>query len=200
MFGVTDDSWKKKAHIFIFENEAEWKSYSAKYGNGIEGTAFTTGWELFLYRDPYYLSPRVTLAHEITHVILFRFLKGPIPLSLNEGFAEFMSYKALAMQEGRGDLEMRALQLMAPDEYIPVFQMADMKDYPRDKVKAFYKESELLARYLILNWKGGKFYEFLQALSKGKPMKKALAEVYDFEPAPFEDDFKAFALKPLPPT
>ncbi len=199
LFGVTEDIWKTKAHVFVFQNKDDWKDFSSKNGAGIEGDAFTNGQELFIYREPYYLAPKKALAHEMTHVILFRFLKGPIPLSLNEGFAEFMSYKAIAMQEGVGDLDIRVLQLLPPEQYIPLKDITAMTQYPKDQAKVmfFYQESELLARFLLLNWKGEKFYNFLQTLSKGEPFFEAIGEVYGFEKEKFEEDFKNFAIKKI---
>ena len=99
MFDVGEDTWPSKCHVYIFENKTLWKEFNKKPGERLPGAeAYTNGTELFLYREPFYLEPQKVLAHEITHIVAHRFVKGTLPLYLNEGIAEFMSYKALALQ------------------------------------------------------------------------------------------------------
>ena len=90
-FGVRSDDEKRKSHVFVFDDKALWKSFNARTPERLPGAeAFTNGFELFLYREPFFLEPQRVLAHEITHLVLFRFVQGTVPLFLNEGFAEFM--------------------------------------------------------------------------------------------------------------
>ena len=196
MFGVEKDTWKKKGHIFIFEDKQVWEKFNTRGGEKFLGFAgFTDGWELFMQRAPYWLSPQRTLAHEITHIILFRFLDGPIPLCLNEGFAEFMATKAVAVQAGGNEYNIRTLQLIPKDEYISLRELTQARSYPSN-IQAFYQESELLARFLILNYGSKNFYSVLKRASQGEDFEKVLDGVYDVDLPELEEKFKTYAIQP----
>ncbi len=195
LFGVTEDPWKKKSQIFIFQDEKIWGHFNERIQSSLEGQAFTTGWELFIYRAPFWLAPKKTLAHEITHIILFRFLKGPIPLFLNEGFAEFVSYRAIAAGFGGDEYNVRVLQLIEPGKYIPLDELAKMRSYPAEAVETFYQESELLVRFLILNDGSRNFYALLHDVSKGNDFEEEIKKIYDLDLSALEEKFKDFAIK-----
>lgn len=194
LFGVTEDEWTRKVHIFVFQEEAVWKDFLLRAQPKLQGDAYTSGWELFIRRDPYWLAPMKTLAHEITHVILFRFLDGPIPLFLNEGFAEFVGYRALAMQMGVSEFDIRVVKLLPPDQYLPLKELIKMTSYPKDKIEIFYRESELLVRHLILDHDGRRFYDLLRKASRGQDFEDILKEIYGMDLENFEEKFKAFAV------
>ena len=194
LFGVANDSWTQKAHIFIFEDETEWKDFLIRVHPRLQGDAYTNGRELFIYRDPYWLSPMQTTAHEITHLVVFRFLEGPIPLSLNEGFAEFVSFRALAMQMGQSEFDLRTIQLMPAPDYISVQKIIAMDAYPQSNVPLFYRESELFCRFLILSYSRENFYRFLKEISQGKPFDKSVQDIYSETPETLEQKFRAYAV------
>jgi hypothetical protein len=199
MFGVTQDEWKKKVHVFIFEDEKVWEEF--KHRGTLEpmigADAFTTGRELFIHRASFWLAPQKTLAHEITHVVVFRFLDGPIPLFLNEGFAEFMSYRAVSLQADGDEFRIRTIRLIPEDRYIPLKKLADTVVYPKEleEVRVFYQESELLARYLILSYEKTKFYSLLKSVSQSKSFAYSLHEVYGLALDELEEKFKAYAIQ-----
>ena len=206
LFGVTNDTWKKKMHLFVFQDPKSWETFLERAHPRLQADAFTTGWELFLKRDPYWLSPMKTTAHELTHVILFRFLDAPISLALNEGFAEFVSYRALAMQMGRSEYDLRTLQLIPKEKFIPLKDLLLAREYPatnasagrpaaREDVEIFYRESELFVRYLILNYEGKKFYRFLREVSSGKDLLKVLETIYGTGFETLSEKFELFAIK-----
>ncbi len=196
LFGVTTDTWKKKMHLFVFQDPKAWNAFLERAHPKLQADAFTTGWELFIKRDPYWLSPMKTTAHEITHVILFRFLDGPIPLSLNEGFAEFVSYRALAMQMGRSEYDLRTLQLVPKEKFIPLKELLSARDYPaaREDVEIFYRESELFVRYLILNHDSKKFYRFLREISSGKAADQTFEAIFGVDFVTLSLIFQTFAI------
>ncbi len=195
LFGITADPWKKKSQIFIFEDKDVWHHFNERIQSSLEGEAFTTGWELFIYRAPFWLAPKKTLAHEITHVIVFRFLEGPIPLFLNEGFAEFVSYRAIATGFGGNEYNVRVLQLIEPEKYIPLRSLAEMRTYPAGMVETFYQESELLVRFFILNYNSQNFYTLLHHVSKGSGFAEEIKKIYDLDLSALEEKFKNFAIK-----
>ncbi len=196
LFGVTEDQWKKKSHIYVFEDAGEWKVFHEKIKMPERGPAFTTGWELFIYRDPFWLAPQKTLAHEITHVIAFRFLDGPIPLFLNEGFAEYIGYKAAALKADGEEYRVRTIQQIPADKWIPADRLARMESYPED-IEIFYRQAELAVRYLLTRQPARLFYPFLKDVSKGASLEKALMTYYSIGLEHFSDEIRNFSVSPL---
>ncbi len=194
MFGVTEDRWKKKCHIYVFEDKAVWETFRSRANAVFEGAdAFTTGWELFIYRSPFWLSPKKTLAHELTHLIVFRFLDGPLPLFLNEGFAEYMSYRAIATQFGGDEYQLRTLELLSEKQYTALSTLAGLNNYP-SQIESFYRESELVVRFLIQEYSGNKFYDLLRETSRGTLFSDSLNAIYGISLESFEEKFITFAV------
>lgn len=192
LFGITNDAWDTKVQVFVFEEEPKWREFVAKTGGLLEGQAFTDGEELFIYRTPFWLSPRQTLAHEMTHVLVYRFIKGRLPLFLNEGFAEYVSYKTLATHFGGNQYELRTANKIAASDYIPLKTLTTLNAYPKENIKNFYKESELLVRFLVEKGNGKDFYRFLQMIAGNGDFSRTLEEVYGLDLDRLEEEFKTF--------
>jgi len=194
IFGVTEDAWKRKVHIFIFEKKDAWDRFTGRVGNGLHPGAFTTGGELFQYRDPFWLAPQHTLAHELTHVVAFRFLKGPIPIFLNEGLSEYVATRAAARQTGGDQYAVRTLGLIPEKDYFSLAELSSFKTYPAEnRLKTFYHESEILVRFLILEKKGD-FHAFLDDVSSGTVWHRALERHYGFDMTALEEGFRKYAV------
>ncbi len=195
LLGVEVDEEKQKGHVFVFDDKVLWRSFNARTPEKLPGAeAFTNGFELFLYREPFYLEPQRVLAHEITHLVLFRFVKGPIPLFLNEGFAELMATKAIAMKTDGDPYRVRSFRKMARADFIPVEELIAFQTYPEGREALFYQESELLTRYLALNNPPDKFYSLLKLTAGGKPFAEALEELYNMDLETFSEKFKLYAM------
>jgi hypothetical protein len=195
LFGIEKDTWSKKNRVFIFSDDKAWQAFKDRVGKQPKTIAFTDGWELFIYRDPHYLEARKDLAHEITHVIVFRFLDGPVPLCLDEGLAEFISMRALAMQTGKMEFDLRPLELIGEGDFIPIEELFAMTTYPKEKSRTFYDESDLFVRFLIFTYKGEKFYEFLGLISRGGDFKKTVSKIYGVDSEGLQAKFKKYAIK-----
>ncbi len=194
IFGVAEDAWKRKVHIFIFEKKDAWDRFIERVGSGTHPGAFTTGWELFQYRDSFWLAPQHTLAHEVTHIVAFRFLKGPIPIFLDEGLSEYIATRAAARQTGGDQYAVRTLGLIPESDYIPLAELSSFKAYPaEDRIRTFYHESELLVRFLILENKGD-FRAFLEDVSSGTVWHRALEGHYGIEADALEDGFRKYSV------
>ena len=197
MFGVTSDEWPGKCHVYIFEDKTIWQEFNKKPGERLPGAeAYTNGTELFIYREPFFLEPQRTLAHEITHIVVHRFLKGTLPLFLNEGVAEFMSYKAIARLAGGNEYAIRTIEMMPEERFIAVDKLVRTKTYPEspEEKKFFYRESELLARYLLLNHDKKKFYELLTRTAEGEDFECVLKSLYELDLESFETQFRLYAV------
>ncbi|MEW6170876.1 MAG: hypothetical protein AB1472_04905 [Candidatus Omnitrophota bacterium] len=192
---IKEDTWVKKCHIFIFSDENTWEEFRAKAWSKQTGDALTNGWELFMYRKPYYLSPKRSLAHEITHIVVFRFFEGPLPLALNEGLAEFISYRSLARQLGKNEYDIWTIQLIAEQDFIPLSELIEMRSFPKEKISVSYQESELLIRFLIFKYDKRMFYNLCKEVSRGKPFKDAIEEIYKIDYQEFQEKFRDYATK-----
>ena len=197
IFGVQEDRWPAKSHIYIFEDKTIWEEFNKqKPGERLPGAeAYTNGTELFIYREPFYLEPQRVLAHEITHIVAHRFIKGALPLYLNEGLAEFMSYKAVAQQTDGNEYALRTIRMIPEEKFIPLERLETMKSYPetQEAKEVFYQESELFARYLLLNEDPKKFYSLLEQAAAGTSMEKALKGVYGTDLETLSLKFKTYA-------
>ncbi len=195
MFDVSVDEEKHKGHVFVFDDKVLWKSFNARTPEKLPGAeAFTNGFELFLYREPFYLEPQRVLAHEITHLVLFRFVKGPVPLFLNEGFAELMATKAIAMKTDGDPYRIRTFLKVSEEDFIPIEELVAFETYPEGRETLFYQESELLTRYLALNYPPDKFYSLLKLTAGGKSFAEALEEMYQMDLETFSEKFKLYAV------
>ena len=199
MFGVSKipKNFKGKSHIFVFDDKALWKSFNQTTPEKLPGAeAFTNGLELFIYREPFWLAPQRVLAHEITHLVLFRFVKGKVPLFLNEGFAEFMATKAIAMKADGNDFNVRTFQLVPESQFIPMQEFILMQSYPDTEAKneIFYRQSELFTRFLALNYPKEKFYALLKETASGRPFEKVFKEIYGFGLEELSEKFKTYAM------
>ena len=195
MFGVQKDEEKRKGHIFVFDDKVLWKEFNGRTPEKLPGAeAFTNGFELFIYREPFYLEPQRVLAHEITHLVLFRFVKGQVPLFLNEGFAELMATKALAMKADGDDYRVRTFLKIPEDSFIELDELAGLKSYPAGREEVFYRQSEQLTRYLALNFPRDKYYSLLKRTADGESFEKVLDELYGMDLKTLTEKFKRYAV------
>ena len=198
MFGVREEPSKAKCHVYIFEDKVSWDEFNKqKSGERLPGAeAYTNGTELFIYREPFYLAPQRVLAHEITHIVAHRFIQGTLPLYLNEGLAEFMSYKAIAQQSDGNEYDLRTIRLIPPEKFIPVSRLEGIKNYPAAEAEkeAFYQESELFARYLLLNHDSRKFYALLERAASGEGLETSLKEIYGADLETVDRKFRIYAV------
>lgn len=195
LFGVERDEWNKKSHVFVFTYDGLWKKFNARLQRTLEAQAFTSGWELFINRHPNGLNRLKTLSHELTHIIVFRFLEGTLPLALNEGFAEFVSYRAMAEKQGLDNSKIKIIKIINPRDYLQVDRLVAMEDYAADpkSVENFYIESEALVRFLVLKYGGPNFYTLLREIAKGQSFEQACERIYKLNPMELERKFKNYA-------
>lgn len=197
-FGIAEDTWPAKCHIFIFEDKTFWQEFNKQPGGerlpGAE--AYTNGSELFIYREPFYLEPQRVLAHEITHIVMHRFLKGVLPLYLNEGFAEFVSYKAIAPQADGNEYNFHTIAMIPEKNFVPPDRLALVKKYPEsDEAKRFfYQESELFVRYLMLSQGPQKFHSLLERAASGFPLDQMAEEICGMNIETLSHKFKTYAV------
>lgn len=197
--GVDRNDAGRKSHIFIFQHEEDWKTFAKNAAIDPWTGGFFDGLDLF-YRRKSGLGihhSSSTLPHEIAHRALYeKFPSGTLPLTLNEGVAEYHARK-LAFQylRPRG-YDVRVISKRVPKEhYIPAQELLAMKKYPagEEKVGAFYDLSERLVFFLMEKHEPSKFADLLKALAGRQEFSLALLKTYAGEYGSVDQFERAFA-------
>src|SRR4051812_47767196 len=168
--------WERKCHVFVFDDDADWAKF--KTGGGIEpwsGGIHAQG-ELFLQRNTHQKFAGNALAHELTHLIVYRFFGAGVPLWLNEGLAEYTATRWYAsFWRARGYGAFPRSRSVDPTNYMPLAKLTAALGYPQTdlEVVAFYAESERLLRFPRAAGKH-KFSLFPGPLSQGARFHSAL--------------------------
>jgi hypothetical protein len=192
--------WERKGHIFIFEHDEDWRDFQG--AGGLEpwtGGIHHQG-ELFVPRDEKRKFKGNALAHELTHLVVFRFFGAGVPLWLNEGLAEYTATRWYASYwRARGYRAHPVSMATAPADYLPIPKLTSLLGYPGEvrEVTAFYSEAERLVRFLSAIDKH-RFSEFLQAMSQGARFESALDKSFGsrfFNLEALEKEFKPYAGK-----
>ncbi len=192
--------WERKCHVFVFEDDADWARF--KVAGGLEpwsGGIHAQG-ELFLQRNPHQKLKGNALAHELTHLIVYRFYGPGVPLWLNEGLAEYTATRWYSsFWRARGFSAFPRSMSVDPTNYLPLSKLTEAVSYPqRDlEVIAFYAESERLVRFLSATDKH-KFSLFLETMSKGARFDSALDKNFGttfFNLEALEKQFQPYAEK-----
>ncbi len=168
-----------KSHIYIFENAQDWKMFQAQarlepWTGGIHSRG-----SLFIVRDPAYRFANNSLGHEIAHLVLFRVYGHPLPLWLEEGFAEYVSRVTHASYQRARNYNARPRsESIASEKLMSLSQLTTLVDYPeREQIDTFYVESERLVRFLVATNPAG-FRAFLEATARGESFDTALSRNY----------------------
>jgi hypothetical protein len=198
--GKDTAQWERKCHIFIFERPEDWQQFQARgrldpWTGGLHAQG-----ELFVVRNPQFRFKGPTLAHETTHLVIYRFYGNGVPRWLNEGFAEYAGVRGYAaFHRARGFSARPLSRAVNPARFIPLGQLTAMLDYPAEteQVLTFYDESERLVRFLVATDKRG-FGVFLEAIAQGNRTDTALAKAFGNRfPSleALEREFKTYASK-----
>lgn len=200
MFGIRELPAGRKSHIFIFNEEKLWDEF--RHRGTLEriagAEAFTDGNELFIHRAKFWLEPQRILAHELTHVILYRLMGDRVPLFLNEGYAEYIGYKAVAMKFDGDEFSSRTIKKISDKYYQKLSWLSAARVYPKglEETASFYLQCELFVRYLIERHGAEKFYDFLKSMVQSKSLAYSLRQIYQLGLDTVERDFKRYALEP----
>jgi hypothetical protein len=196
--------WERKCHLFLFNDEADWKQFQGAGGLDPWTGGIHAQGSLFLLRNKGWIARNQTLPHEISHLVFERFIGAGVPLWLNEGFAEYSASRCrAAFYRARGYAEKPRAQSVPPALYQPLAQLTAAATYPTEEtaVGVFYDESEKLVRFLAAADKRA-FIAFLDAMGKGARFDTALSANFGSRfPSldALEKEFKPYATSPLRP-
>lgn len=174
---VTGDVLKTKSHIFLMSRKDRWEIFVADARAPYWSVGFAAGRELFMLAEAGDTDISDLLAHELTHLVFFRFVPRQPPLWLHEGFAEYESKAAYARLKGIGMSRQRGKNEVAP---LDVAQLTGIDAYPSEpaEVYQFYRESERLARFLVTEHDPKQFVPLVNLLADGRTFEQALLETY----------------------
>ena len=180
VLGAGQERYARKSHVFIFEDEKDWKGFLPDAGVPPWSSSFAYGDELFLnVRDGRTgMFDSQTLAHETTHAIVARLYPGKHwPRWLGEGFAEHMSGQSTGARMGQ--YNQRLLQKFQVAT-LPLERLIAAEDYPAEPqaVAQFYQSSEKLVRFLMTKNPPDRFPKFVEGLLDGVPFPDAITKTY----------------------
>jgi hypothetical protein len=189
--GVEKDLLEGKSHIILFSDKTKWAIFLSDAHLPDWAGAVASGRELFMLVQPGDKDAADRLAHEMTHLVFFRFVPRPVPLWLHEGFAEYESKAAYAKFKGIG-LKPSDVARSSPAD---LKWLTSLSAYPTNpaEVVQFYRESERLVRFLISRHPRGQFVPFVNLLATGASFEEALLKAYAAQYRKLDDFKKTFA-------
>ncbi|MDD2709493.1 MAG: hypothetical protein PHV34_16015 [Verrucomicrobiae bacterium] len=179
---IEEDRWEIRAHIFLVESKPLWQQFISQVGVDQWSGGFYARNEIFLLSPPQ-SSPFIgsVLPHELTHMVLHRFLRGVLPTWLNEGVCEQQSRKHYyTYTTPKGFKFIPPPTLVELKHYIPLSVLTSASDYPSDnsRIHDYYIESARLVQFLLEEHPSADFMGFLQAMADGLKFDNALERVY----------------------
>lgn len=200
--GANKEQYRKKSHVFVFEDEKQWKDF-LKLLHGSEWMgSFALHDELFLsvrnmQRGGLFNSN--TLAHETTHAVVARLYPTERwPVWLSEGFAENMGNASVASHNHE---QLKKYQRNLNNGNMTLDELFAVQKYPDSvwEVDRLYQSSEMFVRYLLNELPKDRFHRYVSEILATNDPKQSLVSVYgdkikDFET--FKKKYDAFtALK-----
>ncbi len=182
-----------KSHLYIFETGADWEQFI--HGEQLEEWtgAVTIGNDLFVPRNPQYKFKGNSLGHEITHLVVHRFLGTHLPLWLEEGYAEDASLRGYATYYRMRGYNAKPPPVASP-AFIPLATLMGFNRYPSEPyVELFYHESRRVTGFLNGFGEHPQFLKFLKEMAQGTPFDSALRDGYGSKWLTLDDletDFK----------
>jgi hypothetical protein len=196
---ATKDRYDKKSHVYVFEDEKEWKDFLDQSANPMKWAAsYAHGDELFLNIRGAGNSgsgsfDSHTLAHETTHAVVNRIFKGKRwPLWLNEGFAEFMGGASVAARKGQSPKRFERDLKMAD---LPLDKLAETTSYPTTEgaIHQLYQSSEKFVRFLMTEMPKDRIVTYIEAVLDGKSLQDAVLSTYNDKIKDWSDFQKKYA-------
>lgn len=176
---ATKDRYQRKSHVYVFEDEGQWKDFLALTEAPEWSASFARGDELFLNvrrKDGGFGSD--TLAHETSHAVVARiFPNQRWPMWLNEGFAEYMGGASIAARKGQA-IKRHQDKLSSAD--MSLTQLEAITEYPSNsaQLSQLYQTSEMFIRFLMNELPKDRIVPFINAILAGKGIRNSVLEIY----------------------
>ena len=193
--GATKDRYQRKSHVFIFEDEREWKDFLSQTKEPQWAASFARGDELFLSvreADAGGQFDSHLLAHETTHAVVARlYPRERPPVWLSEGFAEYMGSASVAARKNQTVKRHERTLHMAQ---LSLNNLVKIDAYPQDTLQVIqlYETGEKLVRFMMTELPKDRFIHFFDAVLAGKTLQDAVMEIYGDQVKDFDDFTKKF--------
>ena len=198
LLGLDPERGKQKGHVFLFADENAWKAYLLRSNNSplLAGFAYKNELLLPAVVEKAGAEDSVkTLCHEVTHAIVARFYPAAKPpLWLNEGFAEYIAARTIALKRGHSVDKYISTKLERPMKLVQVLQrirygvpqgsssvggpvrfIGQGEEYP---VLTFYANAAWCARALAEKLPPEGLPKFFNAISAGNSPNASLRFAY----------------------
>jgi len=181
-----EDHVRGRSHLFIFRTEARWKKFLESQPNHQAWTfSFVQGPSMYLQQAENRTKSADVLAHEMTHLVINRFIRHRLPLGLNEGIAEYYGEFAFAAFRGTTRSPHAVFKALRDPLDLRTFLAADKYPDNEQAVHRFYQTAKYFVGFLMTKKPREKFPAFLAAVSGEAKPEEVLVEHYGFA------DFKA---------
>lgn len=163
---------------------------------GLEDSKFTVGTAsshnqtISVDASGVFASPKETIAHEITHVIIFRMLGQRVvdlPLWVNEGIAQYES------EEYPDSDNAMVAEAAADGRLLPLANLE--KRFPKDKTGLAYAQSASAVRFMAKKHGKASMKIMLKELARGRSFDQAMTEATGRTGDRFVDDWQAEVTK-----
>jgi hypothetical protein len=194
--GAARQDYKRKSHVFVFEDEGEWIAFLSGTDNPLWFSSFANHDELFLNIRRTTNGGQFdshTLAHETTHATVARLYPFEHwPVWLGEGFAEYMGGASVA---SRTHQPLKKFQSTLNRAEMPLDELFALKRYPedRDKISQLYQTGEKFVRFLMDELPQDRFRKFVTEVLTTKDPEEAFMRVYGDKFKDFDSFRKKFA-------
>ncbi|TAN38804.1 MAG: hypothetical protein EPN23_01535 [Verrucomicrobia bacterium] len=181
--GFVNDHFPFRSHIFTFRNEYRWKKFLKTQPTTEQWAySYVSGACMFLQQAKNTKDSTETLAHENTHLVVNHFIKGSLPVWLNEGTAEY--YGEFGLSAFRGLTRHSGTVFRGLRDPLPLTRLFKITDkYPEDRkeVDKLYKTAKYFAGFLMTKKPHEKFHDFLTAMAQDTDVTDALRKHYGFD-------------------
>ncbi len=193
----------RKMHVFIFPDAATWEAFKLKNELPPQVRGFAYKDELLLGAEEEGDAYIKLLCHESTHAIVAHFYPGrKWPLWLNEGFAEYMGAKSIAVSRNQPVAKYLSKNGAGPIEAGELFYRVrygpppSVRSLPNGTLLGdpgplrFYAQSERCISVLLEKLPARAFPPFANLVLAGNSLPVSLGTAYGerfFEPAAFQE-------------
>ena len=182
------------SHIFIFADSRDWPAViSGTPGLSPLTVSFVRNQAMYLQEWGDSSSDKMSvLAHEMTHLVLNRFLRVRLPLWLNEGLAEY--YGEFAYRAVRGMGQSKSSAFPSTKNLLPLKTLLSLTTYPPDTVVlTFYCTAKYLVGFLRLKHDPACWDTYFTAVATGSPSTPALLSSFPYpDLSSLETSFQKF--------
>ena len=189
------DRIRGRSHIFIFRSKKDWEVFQSQYaGSGTEWAfSLVEGPAMYLQQAGDLGASAAVLGHEMTHMVINRFLNQRLPIWLNEGLAEW--YGEFVYAEFKGFKKSKRAQYRNLKNVYPMNDLLAAQSYPgsAEQITSFYQTAKYLVGFLQLTKSPEAFSVFFDDIASGTDSFTAFKRNFEYyEISSLESDFVRF--------